>query len=113
VFFRKGIMSVIGALRLGFVIVLVLVASPARAQQGTTLSGTLVDSVTLRPIPNAVVVIDELGRQSRSDGQARFAFEGVPPGEYHLSVRADGYSSRRTEVVVGTTPVTLELTIDP
>jgi iron complex outermembrane receptor protein len=112
-FFRKGVMSVIGFLRLGFVIALVLVAGHAHAQQGTTLSGTLVDSVTLQPIPDAVVVIDELGRQSRSDAQARFTFEAVPPGEYHLSVRADGYSSRRTEVVVGTAPVTLELTIDP
>ena len=30
---------------------------------------------------------------------ASFTFENVPPGTYHLSVRAQGYSSRRTEVI--------------
>lgn len=88
-------------------------ASPSLAGQGTTLSGTLIDSVTLQPIPNALVVIDELKRETRADAQARFSFDGVPPGEYHLSVRAEGYSSRRTEAVVGTTPVTIELAVDP
>jgi iron complex outermembrane receptor protein len=92
---------------------LVAAAPPVLAQQGTTVSGTLVDSVTLQPIPNAVVVIDELRREARADAQARFSFEGVPPGQYHVSVRADGYSSRRTEAVVGTTPLTLDLTVDP
>ena len=106
-------MSVTGVLRLGVLLTLALAAVPARAQQGTTVSGTLVDSVTLQPIPNAVVVIDELQRQTRSDAQARFTFEGIPPGEYHVSVRADGYSSRRTEVVVGSSPVMLDLAIDP
>ena len=90
-----------------------LASSPLAAQQGTTISGTLVDSVTLQPIPNAIVVIEELRREVRADAQARFTFERIPPGEYHLSIRADGYSSRRTEAVVAATPVTLDLTIDP
>jgi iron complex outermembrane receptor protein len=91
----------------------ITLAAPAAAQQGTTLSGTLVDSVTLQPIPGAVVAIEELRRETRADAQARFAFENVPPGEYHLSVRADGYSSRRTEAKVGSAPLILDLSIDP
>ena len=87
--------------------------APARAQSGTTISGTLVDSVTLQPLPAATVVIEELGREVRADGAARFVVENVPPGTYHLSVRADGYSAKRTEIVVGRTPVTIELSIDP
>ena len=57
--------------------------------------------------------VGEFVRTSRAGSGGEFRFVNVPPGEYHLSVRADGYSSRRTEVVVGATPVTLELTIDP
>ena len=73
----------------------------AHAQQGTTISGTLVDSVTLKPIANAVVVVEELRREVTADAAADFVIDAVPPGTYHLSVRAQGYSARRTEVVVG------------
>ena len=84
-----------------------------RAQAGVTVSGSLIDSVTLQPIPHAVVVVEELGREVRADAAARFVVDAVPPGTYHLSVRAAGYSARRTEVVVGSEPVLLELAIDP
>ena len=95
------------------VFVSLTVVSPALAQPGTSLVGAVVDSVTLQPIPGAVVVIEELGREVRADASARFTIDGVPPGTYHLSVRASGYSARRTEVVVGDAPVTLDLSIDP
>ena len=85
----------------------------AHAQQGTTISGTLVDSVTLTPIANAVVVVDELRREVTADAAAKFVIDAVPPGTYHLLVRARGYSPRRTEVVVGATPLTVDLSIDP
>lgn len=85
----------------------------AHAQQGTTIAGTLVDSVTLKPIANAVVLLDELRREVTADAAARFVIDAVPPGTYHLSVRARGYGTRRTEVVVGATPLTVDLSIDP
>jgi len=85
----------------------------AVALQGTTITGTLTDSVTLQPIASAVVVVEELRREVKADAAARFVIEAVPPGTYHLSVRAPGYSARRTEVVVGASPVTADLAIDP
>ena len=97
-------------------VVLVLAVSTAgaaSAQQGTTVSGRLIDTITLEPIAGATVVIEELKRETTSGSDATFAFENVPPGEYHLLVRAEGHSSRRTEVVVGATPVTVELAVDP
>ena len=48
-----------------------------------------------------------------ADEAARFVIDAVPPGTYHVSVRASGYSARRSEVVVGATPLTVDLSIDP
>jgi iron complex outermembrane receptor protein len=85
-----------------------------RAQIGVALTGRLVNSLSGDPIVDAMVQIDELRRQARSAADGTFAFESVPPGTYHLSVRSSGYSSRRTEVTVGTTPAAAgDLRIDP
>src|SRR5690606_10126246 len=35
-----------------------------------------------------------------------------PPGDYHVGVRAEGYTTRRTEVTVGAEPVRLDLAIE-
>jgi hypothetical protein len=70
------------------------------AQNGATFAGRLVNSLSGDPIPGAAVQIDELKRQVTSAPDGSFSFDAVPPGTYHLSVRADGYSSRRTEVTV-------------
>jgi iron complex outermembrane recepter protein len=83
------------------------------AQSGTTVKGRLLHSVTLEPVRNAVVVIEELRRETKSNDGGDFTFESVPSGDYHVAVRAEGYSARRTEVTVGTQPMSLELRVDP
>ncbi len=88
-------------------------AQPEAIQPGTTLSGRLFDSVSAAPIPNAVVVLEELRREVRVAADAVYRFDGVPPGIYHLVVRAAGYSSRPVEVQVGAVPLTLDLGVDP
>ena len=59
-----------------------------------------------------MVVIDELRQEVRAGEDGSYRFENVPPGQYHVGVRAEGYSTRRTEVTVGTTPATLNIAID-
>lgn len=86
-------------------------ATGAAAQAGATLSGRLVNSLSGDPIPGAVVVIEELRRQVTSGADGTFTIDNVPAGTYHLSVRADGYSSRRSEVVAGSPAG--DLRIDP
>jgi iron complex outermembrane receptor protein len=85
------------------------------AQAGAVLSGRLFNSLSGEPIGGATVQIDELKRQTTSGSDGMFSFENVPPGSYHLSVRSDGFSSRRTEVTVSTagavTPV--DVRVDP
>jgi iron complex outermembrane receptor protein len=86
----------------------------AAAQTGVALSGRLLNSLSGDPIPGAVVRIDELNQTVTSDDQGTFTFDTVPAGTYHLSVQTAGYTTRRTEVTVGTTPLSMvDLNIDP
>jgi iron complex outermembrane receptor protein len=79
---------------------------------GTTLSGTITQGESQAPLSGALVVIDELRREVRADENGRYVFENVPPGNYHVGVRAEGYTTRRTEVTVGSTPAELNLAVE-
>ena len=100
---------------LGMLVSAVIAGSAATglaAQSGTTLSGTVTQGDDKQPLAGALVVIDELRREVRADSNGRFQFDNVPPGQYHVGVRSEGYSTRRTEVTVGTTPATLDVVVD-
>ena len=64
------------------------------------LEGRLVNSLNGDPLAGATVVIDELKREVVSGADGTFRFDNLTPGTYHVWVRAQGYSSRRTEVTV-------------
>jgi iron complex outermembrane receptor protein len=85
---------------------------PAYGQTGTTLSGKITHTESNQPLSGALVVIDELRREVRAGDDGSYRFENVPPGQYNVGVRAEGYSTRRTEVTVGTTPAELNISID-
>ena len=65
-----------------------------------------------QPLSGALVVIDELRLEVRAGEDGSYRFENVPPGHYHVGIRAEGYSTRRTEITVGATPVELNISID-
>ena len=92
--------------------ILVIGAGPALAQSGTTLSGTVTQAENGQAMAGALVVIDELRRETRTADDGTYRFEAVPAGSYHVGVRAEGYTTRRTEVAVGTTPATLDLAVE-
>jgi iron complex outermembrane recepter protein len=87
-------------------------SSPAAAQDGVPLSGRLLNSLNGAPLGGATVQIDELRRQTMSAGDGTFTFGNVPPGTYHLSVLAQGFSTRRTEVSVAAGQAPIELQVD-
>jgi iron complex outermembrane receptor protein len=60
----------------------------------------------------ATVVLEELRREVRTATDGTYRFENVPPGNYHISVRAEGYSTRRTEVAVTPEGATLDLVVE-
>src|SRR5688572_28636773 len=96
-----------------FVSALLIFASamPALAQQPAALEGRLVNSLNGEVLAGATVVIDEVKTEAVSGPDGTFRFENLAPGTYHLWVRAQGYSSRRTEIVVPA-PAPVELRID-
>src|SRR5918993_103412 len=81
------------------------------AQTGTTLSGVITQADSNQPLSGALVVIDELRLETRAGDDGSYRFDNVPPGEYHVGVRAEGYSTRRTEVTVSSA-TTLDLAVD-
>ena len=85
-----------------YFISLLLVAAMAisASAQSALLEGRLVNSLNGDPLAGATVVIDELKREAVSGPDGTFRFDNIAPGTYHVWVRAQGYSSRRTEVTV-------------
>jgi iron complex outermembrane receptor protein len=92
---------------------LVLVAATGAAQQGTTVSGTLSNSLSGENLANATVTIEELSRAVRTGADGRFTIPNVPPGRYHLLVRAEGFTPKRSEITVAEAAVTADLLVDP
>ena len=86
-----------------FVAVLLFVGVHLQAQSAGSVSGHLLNSLSGDAIPGATVVLEELRRQTTSAADGTFSIANVPAGSYHLMVKADGYSSRRTEIVVTAT----------
>ncbi|MBM3818595.1 MAG: TonB-dependent receptor [Acidimicrobiia bacterium] len=85
----------------------------ASAQTGVTVSGRLTDSLSGAPIPGAVILLEELRRETTSGTDGTFAFDNVPPATYHLSVRLRGFSGRRTEITAAPNAAVLDVRVDP
>ena len=85
----------------------------SHAQQGVTVNGHLVDSVTAQPVANAIVIIEGTNLQAKTDGDGAFTIGGVPAGAHHLLATAIGFAATRKDIDVGTTPLTVEVRIDP
>ncbi|HYB96176.1 MAG TPA: TonB-dependent receptor [Vicinamibacterales bacterium] len=87
-------------------------ADAVAQQAGTTLSGVITQAENKRPLSGALVVIDELRLETRTGEDGSYRFENVPPGAYHVGVRAEGYSTRRTEVTVAGAAQTLDIAVE-
>jgi iron complex outermembrane receptor protein len=97
-----------------FLTLVLAAAVTASAQQTAVLEGRLVNSLSGDAIAGATVQVEELKRDAVSGQDGTFRFDNIAPGSYHVSVRTPGYSSRRTEVVVGSTGgAPVEVRIDP
>ena len=72
----------------------------AAAQGAAPFAGRLVNSLSGDPVAGAVVVVEGQNKQVTSAADGSFTLEGLAPGTYHLIVKAQGYSDKRTEVTV-------------
>jgi iron complex outermembrane receptor protein len=91
--------------------VLVLVSMPLLAQTGASISGKVTRD-NGDPMGGAAVMLEELKREVRTDADGAYRFDNIPPGDYHVSVRTEGYSTRRTEVTVTPEGATLDLVVE-
>jgi iron complex outermembrane receptor protein len=97
-------------------IALVLAAAcyaQASAQTSPSLTGRLYNSLSGDPVGGLTVTVDELKREAQAAADGTFRFDNVPPGSYHLSIRGEGFTARRTEVTVSTTAAMADIGVDP
>ena len=77
----------------------VLSAAPLFAQQAT-FGGTVLSSVTEKPVVGAEIVVTDLNRTTRSDSAGNFIFSSLPAGTHRVTVRMVGFESLMTEISV-------------
>jgi iron complex outermembrane receptor protein len=78
--------------------------------QGAALSGKVTrDNGDV--MAGAAVFLEEIKREVRTSEDGTYRFDNVPPGNYHVSVRAEGYSTKRTEVTVTSEGARLDLVV--
>ena len=86
--------------------------SPDVSAQTSTVSGTVLDSEALYPLPGAYVQISTLeGFMTSTDMDGRFSFDDVPIGRHVVKLSFMGYESRTIDgvVLVSGRPVVLEV----
>lgn len=65
--------------------------SRAVASTDASLSGTVLTDATELPLMNAEITIAKLSLTARSDSAGNFAISGIPPGEYAVAIRLQGF----------------------
>lgn len=93
---------------------LALIAIALSVATAAAQSGSLTGKVTRDNgdvMAGATVMIDELRRETFTGADGGYVFTEVPVGNYHVSVRAEGYSTPRTEVTVTDKGATLDLIV--
>jgi iron complex outermembrane receptor protein len=89
------------------------IVAPGVAQSGGPVQGRLLHALTGEPVSGATVRLEELDRQATSAEDGAFRFDGVPPGLYHLAVRADGFSPLRMEITTTAAGLNQDVLVNP
>jgi iron complex outermembrane receptor protein len=75
----------------GLLVALLTPSAAHAAETAPIVIGVVTDSAK-NPLPNATVVVAELGRATTTNAEGRFVLRGLPAGEYHLSVTLLGFA---------------------
>ncbi len=96
-----------------FVLASLLLLLPLLAAAQSSLSGTVRDSLTQKPLPFASVFLANTTLGATTTEQGTFTFERVPAGSYDVVASYVGYRLAKQAVTVKTTPQKLTLTLAP
>ncbi len=77
------------------------------------VSGIVREAGAGTPVPDARVLIVERKLRTLAGRDGRFAFEGVPPGEYTVRVSRIGYAVAVTRIVVDSPDLHIDITLTP
>ncbi len=103
-----------GFARLRAVAIFVFVGgSIAAAQNAGTVSGHVVNGNTQKPVRDAVVSVEELKRETKTDADGRYTIDSIAPGTYHITVVAPGFTPQRTEIAVTPATLTVDVALPP
>ncbi|HEX9828401.1 MAG TPA: carboxypeptidase regulatory-like domain-containing protein, partial [Flavobacteriaceae bacterium] len=83
--------------------------------QQTLIKGSVKDAVTLEPIADVLITIEETQQTTKTDALGEFTFSAnVPLGEQVLSIYKIGYVAKRYPIVVnqGKTVNIQDMTLD-
>lgn len=68
------------------------------------VSGKIIDSETLKPIPFVALHIDKINRYTITDANGEFIFNNLPKGEYEIDISRLGYKERNINIVLKEKP---------
>jgi CarboxypepD_reg-like domain len=91
-------------------LLLLLTVTNLRAQSpGSTLSGSVRDSATGRPVPGVSVFLNSTSKGTVTHDDGNFTLTGIPPGRYQLIVSAIGYATIAMEITTRRLPSSLKI----
>lgn len=64
-----------------------------KANKNPTLSGTVIDASTHKPMPGIQVKVPMLNRVTKTDDKGNFIFKEVEPGNYKVEIKQKRYKS--------------------
>ncbi|HMG84135.1 MAG TPA: TonB-dependent receptor [Terracidiphilus sp.] len=102
---------------IALMVLIVLTVTPAHAQFGASLGGTVLDP-SGAAVPNATVTLINTGTQQTqtktTNDTGFFIFSALPPGNYSLDVKVQGFKEKKTDsiAVVAETPRNLNVSLE-
>ncbi len=93
-------------------LLLLLTVTNLRSQSpGSTLSGSVRDSATRKPVPGVSVFLNSTSKGTVTHDDGNFILTGIPPGRYQLIVSAIGYATIAMEITTRRLPSSLKITL--
>jgi carboxypeptidase-like protein len=93
-------------------LLLLLTVTNLRSQSpGSTLSGSVRDSATGKPVPGVSVFLNSTSKGTVTHDDGNFTLTGIPPGRYQLIVSAIGYATIAMEITTRRLPSSLKITL--